>query len=143
MSRTTHLRSMTTNTTQPTRRGTATVELAVCLPMLALLVFGSIQACNLIYLKHALTSAAYEGTLELSRPDATSTSVTERVNQVLAMHDVVKPTITITPSGKAMTDLPQGSPVSIRVSANVNSNIALSGWFPMPSTLSHTAVGPH
>ncbi|WP_442484086.1 TadE family protein [Aeoliella sp. SH292] len=125
-----------------TRRGTATVELAVCLPMLALLVFGSIQACNLIYLKHALTSAAYEGTLELSRPDATTDSVTERVNQVLAMHNIKQSAVTITPGGKGMNQLEQGTPVSVRVSANVTPNVALSRWFPMPSTLAHTAVGP-
>jgi Flp pilus assembly protein TadG len=125
-----------------TRRGTATVELAVCLPMLALLVFGSIQACNLIYLKHALTSAAYEGTLELARPDATADSVTERVNQVLTMHNIKQSVVTITPGGKGMNQLAQGTPVSVRVSANVTPNVALSRWFPMPSTLAHTAVGP-
>lgn len=135
-------KSNTQRTASNTRRGIATVELAVCLPMLALLVFGSIQACNLIYLKHALTSAAYEGTLELARPDATADSVTERVNQVLSMHNIKQTSITITPGGKGMNQLKQGTPVSVRVSASVKPNVALSRWFPMPNTLAHTAVGP-
>ncbi len=124
------------------RHGTATVELAVCLPMLALLVFGSIQASNLIYLKHALTSAAYEGTLELARADATPDSVELRVEQVLSMHDIDKATVDISPSGGTFNNLSAGSPVSIRVSADVAPNLSLINWFPCPDTLEYTAVGP-
>lgn len=123
-------------------RGIATVELAVCLPMLALLVFGSIQASNLIYLKHAITSAAYEGTLELARADATPDTVTLRVNQVLGMHDIVKTNVEISPTGRIFDNLSAGSPVSIRVRADVPSNMTIVNWFPCPDAIECTAVGP-
>lgn len=125
------------------RRGIATVELAVCLPLLALLVFGSLQAANLIYLRHAVISAAYEGTLELSRPDATGDSITTRVEQVLAMHEVTSSKTTVSPGGDSLSKLPNGTPVRIRVRANVADNIALSGWFPLPNDVQCEAWGPN
>ena len=41
------------------RRAAAVVELAVCLPLLFTIFFGSIEACNVIFLKQAVTAAAY------------------------------------------------------------------------------------
>ena len=41
--------------------GVAAVEFAVCLPLLVTLTIGTIEACNIIQLKHDLTIAAYEG----------------------------------------------------------------------------------
>ena len=37
------------------------VELAICLPVLILLLFGTIEACAIIYLNQSLKIAAYEG----------------------------------------------------------------------------------
>lgn len=123
-------------------RGVATVELAVCLPMLCLLVFGSIQASNLIYLKHAITSAAYEGTLELTRADADPDSVEARVEQVLSMHEIINYSIEISPTGRTFDSLAAGDPVSIRVQMDVPSNLSLINWFPSPDSIEYTAVGP-
>lgn len=124
------------------RRGAATIELATCLPLLCLVVFGSIQASNLIFLKHAVTSAAYEGTIELVRPNSTNTSVTDRIEHVLAAYEVNNGVIEILPSGTNVSALPTGTPIQIRVRADVDSNLAISGWFPLPATIQHTAVGP-
>ncbi|MCA9165038.1 MAG: pilus assembly protein, partial [Planctomycetales bacterium] len=43
-----------------TLSGVATLEMAVCLPMLVIITFCSIEAANFIYLKQSLTEAAYE-----------------------------------------------------------------------------------
>ena len=43
------------------RKGTATAELAVCLPVLVLLVIGVNEICSALYLKEQATIAAYEG----------------------------------------------------------------------------------
>ena len=53
-------------------RGTALAEIAVCLPIIVLLAFASIEACTMIYLKQSLTIAAYEGGRTAVTPGATS-----------------------------------------------------------------------
>ena len=52
------------------------MELAICLPMLVLIAFGSIEATNAISLKHRLTCAAYQGArLAITPGQANSTAV--------------------------------------------------------------------
>lgn len=117
------------------RRAIAAVELAVCLPLLSLLVFGSIQACDFIYLKHSLTSAAYEASLELARPDATNASVSARINQVLNAREVVSATHSIDAGGVSLADAVPGSTVVVTVGAPISGNLMLTGFFAMPGSV--------
>lgn len=59
------------------RRGLAAIEFAICLPVLALLVFGSLEATAFIFLKQSLHVAAYEGVRNGSRADATQQLLAE------------------------------------------------------------------
>jgi Flp pilus assembly protein TadG len=114
------------------RRAAAATELAVCLPVLTLVVFGSIQACNLIYLKHGLVTAAYEATLELSKSNATSTSIAARAQQVLTARGIRNSKISISPSGTDVAAAQPGTPFTVEVTADVKPNMSLSGFFPAP-----------
>lgn len=122
------------------REGTATVELAVCLPLLVLLVFGSIQACDMIYLRHSLTTAAYEGSLEVSRPDATTAAVEGRIQQVLELRGVADARIELRPARVEVSESSVGDPLTIVVTVPVERNLMLSGFF-LPPT--ETAVEMH
>ena len=42
------------------RRATACVELALCLPVIVLLVFASLEGANMIFLRQAVVQSAYE-----------------------------------------------------------------------------------
>ena len=42
------------------RRGAASVECAVCLPLIVLIVVGAIETCSLVFLQQALQTTAYE-----------------------------------------------------------------------------------
>lgn len=125
-----------------TRKGVATVELAVCLPLICLLVFGSLQACNLIFLKHSITTAAYEGTLELVKSGSTSKSVTTRVEQVLEMRGVKNYKVDLKPGNKKVEKTAPGFPFQIEVAADVNPNLILRGWFATSTKVSYTATCP-
>ena len=116
------------------RRGVATVELAVCLPALTLLVFGSMQACDMIYLKHGLTTAAYEGSLEAARPDASDASVQGRIEQVLGLRGVKSGSCTIT-SDQPIEVLPVGEEIRFVVRAPVAPNLKFPAFFGAPKEL--------
>lgn len=119
----------------------ATVELAICLPVLVLIVFGSIQATDLIYLQHAAMSAAYEGMLEAAKLNATNESVLSRIQQVLDARELTTTEIRFLPDGVDISRVPPGDELTIEVSANVRANLTLSGFFISPETVRASLVG--
>lgn len=123
-----------------THRAIATVELAICLPVLSLIVFGSIQATNLIFLQHAATAAAYEGTLEMSKTNATNASVEARIQQVLDAREIVSSTIAIKPAGTNISKTPPGTLLTLEVTADVRSNLSVFGFFAGPSQVTGRLV---
>ena len=123
------------------RRGAAVAELAVCLPLLTLIVFGSIQACNLIYLKHGVITAAYEGTLELAKRSASSSSIITRAQQVIDARGIASSRIRLLPASTDISASPPGTPVTVEVTADVRPTMSLSGFFPLPSQVTARIVG--
>ncbi|MFM7037649.1 MAG: TadE family protein, partial [Planctomycetaceae bacterium] len=49
------------------RLGAATVETAVCLPFLLVMVFSSVELSGAVFLKHSVNLAAYEGARTATR----------------------------------------------------------------------------
>lgn len=109
------------------RRGVAAVEFAVCLPVLVLLVFGSIEASSFIFLKQSLNVAAYEGIREAVRLDGDNASGDARAINILNSRGVNDFSVSF-PSGETST-LPRGRDVVIEVSAPTISNSPLAGQF--------------
>lgn len=109
------------------RRGVAAVEFAVCLPVLVLLVFGSIEASSFIFLKQSLNVAAYEGIREAVRLDGDNASGDSRAVNILDSRGVNDFSVSF-PSGETST-LPRGRDVVIEVSAPTVSNSPLVGQF--------------
>ena len=109
------------------RRGIAATEFAVCLPVLMVLIIGTIEACSMIYLKQSLSVAAYEGIRAAVAPGAVTSNVNSACNSILTARNVRGATITISPSNFDIQ--PPGSVISVRVSAPGSSNSIISGWF--------------
>lgn len=105
------------------RSGVAAMEFAVCLPVLVMLVFGSFQACDMLFLKHAVTTAAYEGTLGVSKSDATTKSVCDAARQVLTALNIRDATVSTLPAGVDVSNVSPGAMVTVVVSAPVASNL--------------------
>ena len=80
------------------RRGVATVELAVCLPILVVIVLGSIEANSAIFLKQRLTWAAYEAARLVITPGNASSNAITAGTAVLTEFSVSGGTITVTPT---------------------------------------------
>jgi Flp pilus assembly protein TadG len=119
------------------RRGVATAELAVCLPIVVLLVVATIEACSAIFLKQSLTVSAYEGVRTALEENATATSVTDTCNRILSDRRVQNANVTVRPSNIAA--LEPGDFVDITVSAPVAANSVMPTTFYRGRTLSATA----
>ncbi|MEL7500156.1 MAG: TadE family protein [Planctomycetota bacterium] len=99
------------------RHGAAMVEMAICLPVLVLLVWGTIEIANSIHAKQVLLSAAHEGAMLAQQPSVTDTEVLSKVNAVLTARQVDGCTITLVgDSGQAYTSLTPGELFQITVS---------------------------
>lgn len=119
------------------RLGVAATEFAVCLPVVVLLVVGTIEACSMIFLKQSLAIAAYEGARTAIIPGATKATVEAACNQILADRKVKGATITVKPSDIAA--LNPGDYVDVTVTAPCNSNSVVRNTFYRGKTLSSSA----
>ncbi len=109
------------------RRGVAAAEFAVCLPVIVLLVFGSMEASSFIFLKQSLNVAAYEGIREAVRNGSTNADATDRADNILTSRDVQGFAINF-PNGDVSV-VPRGEEVVIEVTAPTDSNSPLAGQF--------------
>lgn len=65
------------------RRGVATVEFAVCLPVIVLVVLGSIEAASMLFLRQAMIQSAYEGAKVAILRDADNTAAIAAAEAVI------------------------------------------------------------
>jgi len=105
------------------RNGAATVELAICLPIMVTVILGSIETTNAIFLKERLTSSAYEGARAAITPGQTSAGATTAATNVLTAFGISGGSVSITPTvGTATTS---GTQVTVSVSAPFSSNACM------------------
>lgn len=122
---------------QRRRRGVAATEFAVCLPIIVLLVLGTIEACSMIFLKQTLAIAAYEGVRTAIIPGKTKADVEAACNQILKERGVDGGTVTVTPTNFDALD--PGQYVDVTVSAPCNANSIVRNKFYKGKTLTANA----
>ena len=116
----------------------AAVEMAVCMPMLVILVFGSIEASSFIFLKQSLSVAAYEATREAARDGATSASAIAQAENILNARNVQGASVAIVVD--EVLNIPRGEEVIVEVSAPTEQNSPLLGRFLTNRTLTSRVV---
>jgi Flp pilus assembly protein TadG len=115
------------NTNKRSRKGAAVVELAVCLPVVFLLVFGAVEAASLLFARQAMVETAYEAAMVGIKHNATNADAIAAANQVVKAKRLDGLTLTFSPSNVA--DAPRGAilEVTARVPAQshrlINTNI--------------------
>ena len=82
-SKQTRMSSSKTKKKNGRRSGAVTVEVALCLPILFLLLFGCLELAGANMLKHATESAAYEGARVGILPGATDAGVQQAVDRII------------------------------------------------------------
>jgi hypothetical protein len=124
--------------TRANRRAVAASELAVCLPVLVLLVLAMIESCTMIFLKQSLTVAAYEGVREALEPAADAIGVRAKCDGVLTDRRVQGGEVVVTPAN--FDTLAPGQYIRVTVSAPAGRNSVIPGSFFRGRTLSASAT---
>ena len=109
------------------RRGVATVELAICLPVILLLVVGAIEGSNFIYLKQAVTAAAYESVQTVTRVEGTKAKAESRATEVLSARSIDQSTVSFTPANP--DTVARGGEVTVSITAPMSANSIGLRWF--------------
>ncbi|MCC9640759.1 pilus assembly protein [Rhodopirellula sp. JC740] len=108
------------------RSGIAVTELAVGLPVLLLVMMGTVETCTMIRLQQKLKMVAYEGARVGVLPDAKASNVEwqcevlstdQRLNDVITVLDPVNPQA-----------LESGDWFTVEVRAPYASNDLMGGW---------------
>lgn len=108
------------------RSGAAVVEAALCIPVIILLMFGTLEISAGFYLKESLTIAAYEGARTGAKRRATRAQVLARVNDILVARNVQlgsSGSIVVTPND--LSTLSALQPLTVTVRAPTTGNSAL------------------
>jgi len=108
------------------RPGAAVVEAALCIPIIIILMFGTLEVSAGFYLKESLTIAAYEGARIGARRRGTREQVIARVEDILEARNVNlgdSGTITVTPND--LTTLGAVQPLTITIQAPSAGNSVL------------------
>ena len=85
------------NAKRPQPRGATTVEFAITLPVLLLLVIGMIEFVRMSNVRHAADNAAYEAARHVIVPGASSQEALQKAQDLLARAGVNVSDITISP----------------------------------------------
>ncbi len=113
------------------RKGAATVELAICLPIFLTVAFGTIDICSVLFLKESLTIAAYEGARVGMHQGGTNAATSARVFSILQERGINfnrSSAVTISSPGFDTADELSHVTVKVQVAANENT-VSLSRLF--------------
>ncbi len=122
------------------RRGIAVIELAVCLPILVFIVFATIEACTMIYLRQRVKASAYEGARIAITPEVTTAKIEFYCETLLDSQNVLDYSISVEPSDP--TTVASGDFVSVTITAPYASNSLIGGWLYSTKAIAETVSLP-
>jgi hypothetical protein len=96
------------------RRGSALVELAICLPVMLLIIYGAMEAAGMIFLRQALVQSAYEAA-KVAAKTGDSFAATEAALDVADGRGVDQLTIDFSPSD--VESAPRGQVIVVTLEA--------------------------
>lgn len=105
---------------RPRRLGVEIVELAFSLPVMIVVVFGTLEVCELLFTKQSLAVAAYESGRVAARRDGTAADAQTRFDQIMAARRVTGASLTITPAD--LSGVAVGEQIRLETTAPVSGN---------------------
>lgn len=107
------------------RRGIAATELAVCMPLLVLIVLATMETCAMMFLQQSLSVAAYEAA-RVGLAGAPSSEVQAQCQQILDDREVRGASVVLTPSNVAGATA--GTWITVEARAPFSQNSLAGGW---------------
>jgi len=108
------------------RRGVAVSELAVTLPILVLLCFGTLEACGMFHLKQSLAIASYEAARVALIPETLTDDVKYQAELILTGRGVTDFTVTVSPDVETAN---VGDFIAVTSTADCSSNSIIGSVF--------------
>lgn len=118
------------------RNGAAVVEFAVVLPVFVTLLLGTIETCNMIFLRQSLEIAAYESARAAIVPGSDDFDINLATTEILTARRIKNGTVTVTPAN--FQNAAYGSFIRVDVSAPCSSNSVFALRFYGSKTLTGT-----
>lgn len=122
---------------QPLRTGVAVVELAICLPVIVVILMGTIEACRMIQVKQDLSVVAYEGARVGVIPGSTSAIVNFQCDLLLQDRGIDGYRVALSNDPATMN---RGDRFTVTVSAGCKENSLVGALFYEGKVLSESMV---
>lgn len=97
------------------RRGAAVIEAAIALPVVLIIILGTVEVCNGIFLKQSMLLMAFEGARVAIIPEATADDVAQQINEMGEERGIAIDTVEVLPSDFAST--PMGTFIEVVVTS--------------------------
>ena len=107
------------------RSGVLTVEVALCLPILLMVLFGGYELAHANMILHSTESAAYEGARTGIVPGATKEKIERSVGQILRATGIKNFNVDVSPSTIDETT----DKITVNVSVPVRQNMSFPAFF--------------
>jgi hypothetical protein len=120
------------------RRGVAVVELAVCLPVLVLILLATIEACVMLQLQQNAVITAYEGARIGILPGTDASAVQLQCEMLLDDRNISNYAIKMNPPDPAT--LNEGDLFTVTVEADCVANSVVGAAFFQNKTISESVV---
>ncbi len=114
------------------------VELAVCLPILVVILLATVETCVMLQLQQNLAVTAYEGARVGIMPGVESGTVQLQCEMMLDDRSIDGYTITLDPVDPTTMDV--GDDFTVTVAANCAANSVFGGVFFADKTISESVV---
>jgi len=120
------------------RRAVAVVELAICLPVLALITMATVEACAMLHLQQNAAVTAYEGARVGILPGADQTLVMQQCEMLLEDRGISNYTVSLNPADP--TTMVAGDEFAVNVTIDCNANAIFGGFLYEGRQLSEVVV---
>lgn len=119
------------------RHGVAVVELAICLPIIVVILLGTIEACRMIQVKQDLAVVAYEGARVGILPGSTAAVVNFQCDLLMQDRGINGYTINLSNDPATMD---RGDRFTVTVNAGCSENSLVGAIFYEGKTLTESMV---